>query len=173
MLCNPCGCLNGTCSESDTAICCPCNQKCKSADGQNDVCCNKCTCRITHVVPFQYRCSPCGCLNGVCNVNGNAECCPCEQGECIPAGGGNSLCCEDCLCGTNNVVPGGKRCSPCGCLNGVCNVNGKDVVLIIVSKVSAMIMVGLSVAHVCKECADQLLVKINCVVKTVNVEQTQ
>ena len=47
----------------------------------------------------------------------------------------------------------------------------RDVVLIIVSKVSAMIMAGLCAVHVEKECADQQQVKINCVVKIATVEQ--
>ena len=49
----------------------------------------------------------------------------------------------------------------------------RDVVLIIASKVSAMIMAGLCVVHVDKECADQQQVKINCVVRIATVEQTQ
>ena len=49
----------------------------------------------------------------------------------------------------------------------------KDVVLVGVSMVSAMLMVGLCAVHVDKECADQQQVKINCVVKIATVEQTQ
>ena len=47
----------------------------------------------------------------------------------------------------------------------------KDVVLVGVSMVSAILMVGLCAVHVTRESADQLLVEILCVVKTATMEQ--
>ena len=43
-------------------------------------------------------CSPCGCPNEICNVNGTPECCPCPNGICNI--NGSDECCP------------GKRCSP-------------------------------------------------------------
>ena len=126
--CSPCGCLNGVCNVNGRAECCPCGQgECRPAVGGNLMCCEDCHYRTTDVVPGGKRCSPYHCLKGVCNHEGRAVCCPCQQENCRPAAGGNYLCCEDCPCGTNTVVNGQKRCSPCNCGCDVCNNNNHAV----------------------------------------------
>ena len=127
--CIPCGCIDDVCNMNGEAVCCPCRKgvcningtdvccpcqsgNCTSADSHTRLCCEECPCGTMLVAPGDRRCKPHGCLNGICIVDGEPKCCPCEQRNCISPASGNPLQFADCNSGTINLATGAKTCSP-------------------------------------------------------------
>ena len=92
---------------------CSCQSgNCTSADSESRLCCEECPCGTILVAHGARRCRPHGCLNGVCIVDGDPDCCPCEQRNCIAPASANPLRFAECISGTIKLATGAKTCSP-------------------------------------------------------------